>query len=107
MHAWQEREQIRLRASLTTDTYVKDGAVIWRSNDAPVPTSTFRDAGLPVPPAQEAARDRYLEPILREYREAMAQRTPEQVAEQRAEARAAMGTGVEMVNVLTGEKYTT
>ena len=42
-----------------------------------------------------------------EYRVAQQNRTPEQIAEQRAEARAAMGPGVEMVNIFTGEKYTT
>jgi hypothetical protein len=107
MYEWQKREQIRLRQSLTAETYCKDGAVLWRSNDAVVPPSTFREAGLPVPPAQEAARDRYVEQSIGEYRAAMAQRTPEQIAEQRAEATAAMGRGVKMVNVLTGETFTT
>jgi hypothetical protein len=31
----------------------------------------------------------------------------EQIAEERFEARAAMGPGVEMVNIITGERYTT
>ncbi len=44
---------------------------------------------------------------LANYREAQRQRTPEQIAEERAEARAAMGPGVKMVNILTGETYTT
>ena len=44
---------------------------------------------------------------LAKYREAQRQRTPEQIAEERAEARAAMGPGVKMVNILTGETYTT
>ena len=33
--------------------------------------------------------------------------TQEQIAEERFEARAAHGPGVELVNVITGEKYTT
>ena len=53
------------------------------------------------------ARDRYVQRTLAEYAEAQQNRTPEQIAEQRAEARAAMGPGVEMVNIFTGEKYTT
>ena len=53
------------------------------------------------------ARDRHTQQFLAEYREAMANRTAEQIAEERAEARAAMGPGVEMVNVVTGERYTT
>ena len=44
---------------------------------------------------------------LANYREAQRQRTQEQIAEERAEARAAMGPGVKMVNILTGETYTT
>ena len=45
--------------------------------------------------------------FLRAYREGMARRTPEQIAEQRAEARAAFGPGVETTNVITGETWTT
>lgn len=107
MYEWQKREQVRLQASLRNETYEQDGAVLWKSNDAVIAPSTFREAGLPVPPAQEAARDRYVEQSIGEYRAAMAQRTPEQIAEQRAEATAAMGRGVKMVNVLTGETFTT
>ena len=53
------------------------------------------------------ARDRHTQQFLAEYRAAMANRTAEQIAEERAEARAAMGPGVEMVNIVTGERYTT
>ena len=53
------------------------------------------------------ARDRHTQQFLAEYRTAMANRTAEQIAEERAEARAAMGPGVEMVNIVTGERYTT
>ena len=44
---------------------------------------------------------------IQKYKEAQAARTPEQIAEQQAEARAAHGPGVELVNVITGEKYIT
>ena len=52
-------------------------------------------------------RDVYTEKSIREYIEAQRNRTPEQIAEERFEARAAMGEGVEMVNIITGERYTT
>ena len=39
------------------------------------------------------------------YKQAQAERTPAQVAEERMEARAAMGPGVDMVNIVTGEKF--
>jgi myo-inositol-1-phosphate synthase len=53
------------------------------------------------------ARDVYVERSLKEYVQAQKNRTPEQIAEERFEARAAMGAGVEMVNIITGEKWTT
>ena len=53
------------------------------------------------------ARDEYVEQSLREYRIAQAQRTPEQIAEEQFSARAAFGTGETIVNIITGERYTT
>ena len=53
------------------------------------------------------ARAVYTERTLREYAEAQRNRTPEQIAEERAEARAAHGPGVKLVNVFTGESYIT
>lgn len=44
---------------------------------------------------------------LDKYREAQANRTPEQIAEQQAEALAAHGPGVDLVNVITGETFKT
>ena len=42
-----------------------------------------------------------------EYMKNQANRTQEEINEQRSEARAAMGSGVEMINIITGERYTT
>ncbi len=39
------------------------------------------------------------------YEKAQALRTPEQIAEERMEARAAMGPGIKMVNIFTGENF--
>ena len=39
------------------------------------------------------------------YEEAQANRTVEQIAEERIEARMAMGPGVKMVNIFTGERF--
>ena len=52
-------------------------------------------------------RDEYVEQSLREYRIAQAQRTPEQIAEERLEALAAYGPGETVVNIITGEQFTT
>ena len=57
--------------------------------------------------ANKEARSAEAAKLIEQYRQAEANRTPEQIAEQRYEARAAMGPGVEMVNVITGERYTT
>ena len=57
--------------------------------------------------ATAQARDVYVEQSLKEYFEAQKNRTAEQIAEERFEARAAMGAGVEMVNIITGERFTT
>ena len=57
--------------------------------------------------ATNAARKISSEIAMREYAEARARRTPEQIAEERFEMMAAFGPGVEVVNVITGERTTT
>ena len=52
-------------------------------------------------------RDEYVEQSLREYRRAQANRTPEQIREERLEALAAHGPGETIVNIFTGERFTT
>lgn len=88
-----------------------DGVMRWNSNDR-VPPEEYVDMaikeGYPVDKAKcDAARSVDLKAFLASYRKAQAERSPEQIAEQRMEARAAMGEGVKMVNIITGEKYTT
>ena len=53
------------------------------------------------------AREIHTKAFLEEYKVAQLNRTAEEIAEERFEARAAMGPGVEMVNIVTGERYTT
>ena len=98
------------------DVKFVDGAVGWIMGDGEYrplmsdAVAELHDAGYISSITVEAtaiARDRYVQRTLAEYAEAQQNRTPEQIAEQRAEARAAMGPGVEMVNILTGEKYIT
>ena len=98
------------------DVRFVDGAVGWIMGDGEFrplmsdAVAELHDAGYISSITVEAtaiARDKYVQRTLAEYAEAQQNRTPEQIAEQRAEARAAMGPGVEMVNILTGEKYIT
>ena len=51
------------------------------------------------------ARDLYEEEMLMEYIMGQANRSEEQIAEERAEARAAFGPGQTISNMLTGETY--
>ena len=98
------------------DVRFVDGAVGWIMKDGEFrplmsdAVAELHDAGYISSITVEAtriARDKYTERTLAEYRSAMANRTAEQIAEERFEARAAMGPGVEMVNIITGERYTT
>lgn len=75
----------------------------WR----PASKETCAEFGQPETKAQQDARDKHTEEFLAEYRQRQANRTPEQIRESRMEARAAMGPGVRMVNIFTGEKWTT
>ena len=98
-------------ANYATDATYVDGIMRWKSNDRVPPEEYVADAireGFPADAAKcDAARSVDLKAFLAVYRMEQAQRTPEQIAEQRMEARAAMGEGVKMVNIITGEKYTT
>ena len=98
------------------DVRFVDGAVGWIMKDGEFrplmsdAVAELHDAGYISSITVEAtaiARERYVQRTLAENAEAQQNRTPEQIAEQRAEARAAMGPGVKMVNILTGEKYIT
>lgn len=57
--------------------------------------------------ATAEAHEAYTADFLAGYIQAQRNRTAEQIREERYEARAAMGPGVEMINVFTGERYRT
>ena len=57
--------------------------------------------------ATNEAREIHTRETIAAYAQAQANRTPEQIAEQRFEARAAFGPGEKVVDVLTGATYTT
>jgi len=57
--------------------------------------------------ATNEARAIFTTETIAAYAQAQANRTPEQIAEQQFEARAAFGSGEKVVNILTGETYTT
>lgn len=83
------------------------GVARWTSNNAVPPTDlvefwAYMNYGVDVE-ACRVARDTDLDNVLANYRKNY--RGPSDEA--RAEARAAFGPGVELVNVVTGHKYTT
>ena len=95
------------------NTMIKDGAVRWSSNGRCLPADCVRDLVdanlITVETAERTTDMREIETLefIQEYRAAQANRTPQQVAEERAMARGAMGAGVELINVFTGEKFAT
>lgn len=109
---WKQREDDRLLAKFATDATVgRDGVVRWNSNNR-VPPQEVLDlwAGhgkIFDMTASQSVRDEETSAAIEEYRRNMQNLSPEQEAEMRAEARAAHGPGVELVNVFTGRKFTT
>ena len=94
----------------------QDGACGWLMSDGefrPLMSDAMaelKDAGLvdqQTVTRTAVARDKHTTAVLKEYTIAQKNRSAEQIREERFEARAAMGPGVEMVNVITGERYTT
>ncbi len=76
----------------------------WTSNDNVVPADIMEKIDWPHIAEMDAARDADLAAFMVSYREARANRTPEQRAEELFEMRAAFGPGETVVNVLTGER---
>jgi hypothetical protein len=98
------------------EVHTKDGACGWLMADGefrPLMSDAMqelKDAGLvdtQTVTRTAVARDIHTTAFLKEYTIAQKNRSAEQIREERYEARAAMGPGVEMVNIVTGEKYTT
>jgi len=87
----------------STAYYTDDGVVRWKSNNRCVPEEYLKGFEPMMVKATRLAREIELEEFLAEYRAAY--RGPSD--EEKAEARAAMGAGVKMVNVITGDEWTT
>ncbi len=96
---------------LRTDATLNNQVLRWTSNNRVPPEDYVEFAhflGMDVDiDACNLGRDCDTATFLDGYRNAQGKRGADEIAEQRAEARAAMGPGVAMVNVITGERYTT
>ena len=98
------------------EVHTQDGACGWLMADGefrPLMSDAMqelRDAGLvdeTTVVRTAVKRSEYTHAFLKEYTIAQKNRTAEQIREERFEARAAMGAGQKMVNIITGETYTT
>lgn len=89
--------------------YTEDGKILrWCSNDAVVPRDIMEGTDWPYQDEMNAVRDADLSAFVAQYKAArFATPTPEQRAEEAFERRAAFGPGEEVVDILTGERYTT
>lgn len=89
---------------------LKDGVYHWDESDNIIPPDVCKSreiSGLPGfdMAAQKAAYSAHLDAFCAEYRRINANRQPS--AEERAEARAAHGPGVVLVDIITGKRWTT
>ena len=91
--------------------YIQDGVVYWKSNDrSPFEDmlTDFMEAGFI---SQEnvdltvEAKSSQDKAAIADYIKAQANRTEEQIAEERFEARAAFGPGEKITNIFTGETF--
>lgn len=103
------REARSLVVTLSDETTLTDGVLRWNSNSAVPPEDCVALAlwcGMKVDVwACNLARQRELDEFLAEYRKI--ELSPEERAEHRAEARAAFGPGVAVVNVISGQRWRT
>lgn len=91
----------------TSEAYTEDGKVWrWTSNGNPVPVDAAEEYGIPIDPVEHAkAREAHLSEFAASYREF--RETHGYSGEELFEARAAHGPGVELVDVISGHRFTT
>ena len=98
------------------EVHVQEGAVGWLMSDGEFrplmsdAVAELKDAGkicATTVTRTAVARKLYTQKTLAEYTNAQKNRTAEQIEEERWEARAAFGPGETIVNMITGERYTT
>ena len=98
------------------EVHIQDGACGWLMADgefSPLMSDAMqelKDAGLvdtQTVTRTAVARDIHTTASLKEYRTAQLNRSAEQIREERFEALAAYGPGETVVNIITGEQFTT
>jgi hypothetical protein len=92
----------------TSQAYERDGVWYWATNDAPVPLDAAKGYSIPIDTVkQQAALAAHYDKVVGDYKRMQARQTAADKAEQRAQARAAHGPGVKLVDVFTGETFVT
>jgi len=98
------------------EVHIQNGACGWLMDDGefrPLMSDAMqelKDAGLvdtQTVTRTAVARDIHTTAFLKEYRTAQLNRSAEQIREERFEALAAYGPGETVVNIITGEQFTT
>lgn len=91
-----------------SEAYTEDGGKTWRweSNNAVITIGTCKEYSIPCDVlSQQKAYSEYVAQVIADYRREREKNGYSE--EERMEARAAHGPGVELVDILTGRKFTT
>lgn len=99
---WEKQNIERCRERMTDETYWKDGALHWSSNDSPVPPHVFRENFVTMPENQKPVYDAHTNKVLEGYRTFREEHGYSE--EEKAEMRAAFGPNANVVNVITGQR---
>jgi hypothetical protein len=105
---WYSKFDEEFNRGSSSYAYTSDGKILrWESNDAVVPSDVMAATDWAYQAEMTKVRNEDMLRSMELYIQSRSDRTPEQVAEERYEARAALGPGVDMVNLFTNEKYRT
>lgn len=98
---WKSRRIEEGRARFLDGSYEADGVFYWNKSGRPIPVDFFADHLIEMSEFQQPACEKATKAFFAEYRKNY--KGPSD--EERFEARAAFGPGVEIVNVITGTSY--
>lgn len=106
-YPWMEKEILTSRANMTDEAKSysdENGVRRWRSNDRAIPYWVFQEAFCVCPAVQRETYERESQEFLESYRK---NQPVEPSGEERFEALAAHGPGVQIVDIFTGRVWTT
>lgn len=108
---WERERAESTAKNLKEDATITDGVIRWNTNNSVPPADIVEFAaylGMPVDVEKsKVARDKDTDEFFKRYRERQANLTEEEKAERAFEMRAAFGPGEKVINIITGEEFTT